>query len=158
MAQERPSRLVEWLMLVRKQTPILREHFAVWLEAVREEPRLLWETSAVRYAAYGLAGAMLIWMATTFTGWLAPPPPPSARPAATTADFHIVCSDPTCGHHFVLHRKFGFDDFPVECPQCKRLTGVSARRCNSATCGGRWVAPVRSEQEQRCPLCSAKLD
>ncbi len=158
MAQERPNRLAEWIVIVRKQTPVLREHFGNWLGAVREEPRLIWETTAVRYATYVVGGAALIWLATTFSGWLAPPPPPSARPAATTADFHVVCSDAACGHHFVIHRKFGFDDFPVECPKCKRHTGVSARRCNSASCGGRWVAPVQTEQGLRCPICDGKLE
>jgi len=135
MAQESPNRLAEWLMLVRKQMPVAREHIATWLEAVREEPRLAWATSAVRYTVYGLAGVVLIWSATALTGWLTPPPPASARPAATTADFHVVCSDSQCAHHFVINRKFGFDDFPVKCPQCQRETGVSARRCNSAPCG-----------------------
>lgn len=158
MAQERPSRLAEWLMLVRRQIPIVREHFATWLEAVRQEPRLAWETSAVRYTVYGLTGLVLVWLATTFTGWLTPPPPASARAAATTADFHVVCSDSRCAYHFVINRKFGFDDFPVECPKCKRETGVSARRCNSASCGGRWIAPVRTDQELQCPACGAKLE
>ena len=158
MAQERPNRLAEWLMLVRKQMPIVREHFAVWLEAVREEPRLAWETSAVRYTVYVLAGVVLVWLATTLTGMLTPPPPPSARAAATTADFHVVCSDTQCAHHFVINRKFGFDDFPVKCPKCQRETGVSARRCNSASCGGRWIAPVRTDQGLQCPVCGAKLE
>ena len=157
MAQERPNRLAEWLMLVRKQTPIVREHLAAWIEAVREEPRLAWETSGVRYAAYGLAALVLVWVATSFAGWLAPPAP-SARPAATTADFHVVCSDPNCGHHFVIHRKFGFHGFPVECPQCKHQTGVSARRCNSPACDGRWVAPFQTDQGLICPLCGTKLE
>jgi len=157
MAQERPNRLVEWLMLFRKQWPVAREHIANWLEAVREEPRLAWETSAVRYTVYGLGGLVLLWFVTNLSGWIAPPPP-SARPAATTADFHVVCSDSQCAHHFVIHRKFGFDDFPVECPQCQRETGVSARRCNSASCGGRWIAPQRTDQGLQCPVCGAKLE
>ena len=158
MAQERPNRLVEWLMLVRRQWPVVREHFVAWLEAVREEPRLAWETSAVRYVVYGMAGLVSVWLVTTLIGWLTPPPPPSARPTATTADFHVVCSNSKCAHHFVINRKFGFDDFPVECPQCKRETGVSARRCNSASCGGRWIAPLRSDQGLQCPLCAGKLE
>ena len=157
MAQERPSRLAEWLMLVRKQTPIVRERLATWIEAVREEPRMAWETSAVRYAVYGLAGGVLVWLATSVSSWLAPPPS-SARSAATTADFHVVCSDPNCGYHFVIHRQFGFHKFPVECPQCKGETGVSARRCNSSSCRGRWVAAVQTDQGVKCPLCGAKLD
>ena len=158
MAQERPNRLAEWLMLVRKQTPIVRERIAAWFEAVREEPRMAWETSAVRYAVYALVGGVLIWLATSVSGWLAPPLPPSARSAATTADFHVICSDAHCGYHFVIHRQFGFHKFPVECPKCKRETGVAARQCNSSSCGGRWVAPVQTDQGVKCPLCGAKLE
>ena len=157
MAQERPNRLAEWLLLIRKQSPVVREHFAAWIEAVREEPRLAWETSAVRYAVYGFAGILLIWLATNLSGWIAPPAP-NAKPTATTADFHVVCSDPNCGYHFVIHRPFGFHKFPVECPKCKRETGVSARRCNSPACDGRWVAPVQTDQGLKCPLCGAKLE
>lgn len=158
MAQERPSRLAEWLLLFRKQVPVVREHFALWLSAVREEPRLLWETLAIRCTVYGLSGLLLLWLATTVTGWLTPPPPPSARPAATSGDFHVVCSDPQCGHHFVIHRRFGFDDFPIKCPKCNRETGASARRCNSSSCGGRWVAPVPTEHGLKCPSCGLSLE
>ena len=158
MAQERPNRLVEWLLLARRQLPVMREHFDLWLEAVREEPRLIWETQAVRYAVYGVSGLVLVWGVTSIAGWVAPPPPPSARPAATTADFHVVCSDTACAHHFVMNRPFGFSKFPVECPQCKRITGVSARRCNSTTCGGNWVAPRRSEVGLQCPICGARFE
>ena len=91
MAQDRPNGLAEWLMLVRKQLPIVREHFAAWLEAVREEPRLAWETSAVRYAAYGLAGVVSVWLATTIIGWLTPPPPPSGPTGSAASTSSIPC-------------------------------------------------------------------
>ncbi len=158
MAQERPNRLAEWFTLVRKNAPLVRERFNEWVAAVREEPRLAWETPALRFGVYGICGLLLVWLASTIVGWAVPPLPPSAKPAATTADFHVVCGDPNCAHHFVIHREFGFDDFPVTCPQCKRETGISARRCNSPSCAGRWVAPKSAEQGSVCPYCGAAIE
>ncbi len=157
MAQERPNRLAEWLHLARRQTPVLRDHFLDWVEAVREEPRLAWQTTAVRFSAYGVGGLLVIFAVTALIGSITPPPPASSRPAATSADFHVVCENQTCGHHFVIHRAFGFDAFPIPCPLCMKQTGVSARRCNSTTCGGRWVAPAARDDGHVCPHCGTIL-
>jgi len=157
MAQERPNRLVQWYNLAREHTPAVREQLAGWWEAVREEPRLAWETTAVRCVVYGVGGLLTVWVATTLVRSMTPPPPASARAAATTADFHVVCTQTECGHHFVIHREFGFDAFPIACPACKRETGAAARKCNSATCAGRWVAPTDSPSGRRCPHCGADL-
>ncbi|MGB2984289.1 MAG: hypothetical protein WBE26_00260 [Phycisphaerae bacterium] len=156
MAQERPNRLTEWLLLTRKQVPVVRQHFENWLAAVREEPALVWQTPAVRYATYGAGGLMLVWIATWVAGGLAPPLPEDARPA-TRADFHVVCTNPECGYHFVIHRKLGFHGFPVKCPRCQQKTGTQARRCNSPTCRGRWVAPEKIEGELHCPVCGGRF-
>ena len=157
MAQEHPNRLAEWLTLARKNAPLAREHFQDWIDAVREEPRLAWETPAVRYSVYTVGGLVAIWILTTTVSWMAPPPPPSARAAATTADFQVVCSNRGCGNHFVMNRPFGFNDFPVICPRCQQQTGASARLCNSSTCNGRWVAPVRRDDGLYCPICAARF-
>ncbi len=158
MAQENPSRLVEWLLLVRKQVDVTRQRLEDWLAAVREEPVLIWETLAVRYAVYGLVGVVLMWGVTRIPGMLTPPPPADARPAAVTADFHVVCSGAQCGHHFVIHRSFGFHKFPVECSRCKGKTGVQARDCHSPTCRGRWVAPQKINGASHCSVCGGRFD
>lgn len=153
MAQEKPNRLVEWYLLIKRQAPVLREHLLDWSQAVREEPTLLWHTPAIRYAVYLLVGVLLV----TTVGWgvnmLTPPPPPGAKPEATTADFHVLCTNPACGVHFAVRRPFGFDDFPVVCPHCHEKSGFAARRCPSPTCKGRWVVPERIDGGTRCPIC-----
>jgi hypothetical protein len=158
MAQERPSRLAEWIMLLRKNVPLLREHVADWAAEVREEPRLLWETSPIRYATYGVGAILAVWLVTFVVGFLTPPPPVGAKAAATTADYHIICSDPACAYHFVVQYQFGFHDFPIECSKCMKRTGVSARRCNSPTCQGRWVAPIEISEAKKCPICGAMMN
>ena len=157
MAQEKPNSVVEWLQVARRQISVAREHFAEWLGAVREEPRLLWETTAIRYATYGVGGVALAWGITFMIGLFVPPPPASAQPEATTADFHVVCQRPECMHHFVIHRPFGFRGFPVQCSACKKETGVAARKCESETCRGRWVAPVEREGRLVCSRCGAPV-
>lgn len=158
MAQEGPNRLAEWLLLLRAQLPVVRQHFEEWLAAVREEPALIWETLAVRYAAYAAGGLVLVWLTVWAAEMITPPPPESARPAATAAVFHVVCADAACAHHFAIHRKFGFSKFPVDCPKCERKTGIQARRCGSQDCRERWVAPLEEDGETYCSVCGRQFD
>lgn len=141
--------LKEWL-------PTVRVRFNEWVEACREEPALVWQTPVVRYATYTLGGIVLAFTLLGVVDLFAPGGPEPV-PRARTADFHVVCSDPACGYHFVISRKFRFDSFPVQCPKCKQLTGQQARRCNSELCGGRWVAPQIVDGYFRCPHCHAVL-
>lgn len=158
MAQEDPNRLAEWLLAFREHAPVIRRRFLDWLEVVREEPVLLWHTPVIRYATYGAGGLMLVWMATGLVAMIVPPPPASARPTATTADFHVICNDADCGRHFVIHREFGFRGFPVACPKCDRPSGMKARPCNSASCQGRWIVPEQQDDRVRCPVCGDRFD
>lgn len=153
MAQERPNRLAEWLMLLRQNAPVAREQLKEWVGAVRQEPRLLWEMPGVRYFVYGAGGLIATWLVVLFVGLLTPPPPPGAREPAIVADFHVVCANPGCGYHFVIQRPFGFSGFPVVCDRCKTETGMPGRRCYSENCQGRWVAPLKVDAKQKCPVC-----
>ena len=155
MAQERPNRMAEWVMLLRKNAPIARDQFTDWVGEVRAEPRILWETTAIRYLSYGIGGVLLSWGLVMLVHMFTPPPPAGAKDAAVTADFHLVCSNPDCGYNFVIAREFGFSGFPVRCDRCKKDTGVAGRRCYSLNCQGRWVAPVPADghQNEMCPQC-----
>ncbi len=153
MAQERPNRLVQWLLLFREHVPVLKERLEDWAAACKEEPRLIWETPAVRYAAFCIGGLLVVWVVSGVAGAITPPAPVSARPHAETADFHVLCDRPDCAHHFVVNRKFGFSGFPVKCPKCKNETGERALRCNSHECRGRWILPQGPPENRRCPRC-----
>lgn len=158
MAQEERNRWTEWLEVARVQAPVLRERVAEWLAAARENPALIWQSAVIRYATFCAGGILLIWIALGVAHSLVPPPPASARPAATAADYHVVCANAECGKHFQVHREFGFAGFPVECVKCKEVTGVRARRCNSSVCGGRWVVPYKADGRVRCSRCDGTLD
>jgi len=159
MAHEKPNRLSEWILIVRAQVPVWRAHLVKWFEAVREEPRLIWETPAVRFSTYGLAAIIFFSIITSIPNWVASPMPEGASEPATTADFHVVCSNPDCGYHFVVDRELGFDDFPVLCPRCEQQTAHKARRCMSAKCRGRWVIPQQSQGDGLCcPVCGEPFE
>lgn len=157
MAQEKPNPLTEWLHAVRAQVPILCERAGAWLRAIREEPALVWQTPAVRYAAFGLLALVVVLGIRTGIGMITLPLPPEAGQAATSADFHVICSKPDCGQHFVIHRELGFRKFPVACTKCREVTGASARRCHSSTCRGRWVAAEKRDNITACPHCGAEF-
>ena len=157
MAQEDRNRLVEWYGILCKQGIVVRHGVAAWWEAAKEEPRLIWETPVIRYGTYGVCGFVLLWGTMWFATSIAPPPSANAKPAAVTADFHVVCSNPTCGHHFVVHRKMGFRKFPIVCSKCREKTGAKAHRCNSQECGGLWVSATEVDGVATCPLCREAL-
>ena len=158
MAQEKPNRLVEFVLLLRKQGSVLRQHVVEWLAAIQENPRLLWEAAGIRYFTYLVGGVMLAWGASVIAHSLAPPLPPGAKQLATTADFHVLCSRPECGEHFIINRSFGFRSFPVPCAKCQQTTGNLARQCNSEKCHGRWVRPTPDETGSTCPMCAQPFD
>ncbi|MEK6797865.1 MAG: hypothetical protein AABZ12_02750 [Planctomycetota bacterium] len=158
MAQERPKRFVEWLTILRQRWPMVRQQAVEWWSQVREEPRLLGEAPVVRYAAYGLGGLIAVWTLQTIVQTITPPPPASAQARTTTADYYVVCTSPACAEHFIVHRAFGFDGFPVKCPKCGGKTGFSARPCASAECQGRWVVPQEVDGVRQCPHCGSRLN
>lgn len=157
MAQEKPNRLAEWLTIAKQNAPVAKRHFSEWWEEVRADPGLAWETYWVRYPVYALCGLVVLLMVNTGITLFAPPMPPKAQAVAGSADFRVVCTETACGHQFVINREFGFNDFPVTCTKCRKLSGYSARPCYSTTCNGRWVAPVQRDDGPHCPSCAAKM-
>lgn len=152
------NRLVTWYLLVKDEwLPTQRRRLEEWWSAVRAEPRLAWETPQVRYGVFGLGIVAAVLVVASLFNALTLPPPAAARPEATTANFHVVCSNPTCGHHFLIVGKFGFDDFPVNCPRCNQKTGQRALRCKSSVCQGRYVPTVEKDGQLHCRICDAPL-
>lgn len=152
------SRLVEWVMLLKDEwLPSQRARLVAWYEAVRAEPVLIWQTPTIRYGVYGLGGLLAVWLLVWALSLLEPPAPAEVRARARTANFHVVCTNPDCGNHFMIAREFGFKKFPVECPQCHQRTGQRAMRCNSRACRGRFVAIIEIDGELRCRECGAVL-
>ncbi len=141
MAQEKPNRLREWYLAFREHAPTLRQGFGDWLEAVRAEPVLLWQTPAVRYAVYSVVVVVLALSLRWGVSAMTPPPPTGAREVATSADFHVICAHPDCGKHFVIRRAFGFNGFPVSCPHCGQSEGLRAVSCTADDCTQRWMLP-----------------
>ena len=75
MAQEKPNRLAEWVVLLRHQIPVWRDRTARWFDAVRDEPILVWHTPAVRYGVYAVGGALGTWLLATAANMFLPAPP-----------------------------------------------------------------------------------
>lgn len=156
MPAEKPSKLSELLDALREGTPGVKMYVGAWLEACRNEPRLIWHTPAIRIIVYIIAGILLV----KSIGWgftLLAPGGAEPAPRAETADFHVICTNPDCGKHFVTNRDFDFNDFPVKCPFCQKESGANARSCNSTTCKGRWVSPVADGERLTCPVCGGDL-
>ncbi len=136
----------EWLPTVK---PYLAERYA----PVRETPGLLWRLPEVRYTALALGVLVALSIFQFAGGCLSFAPEGEVQPLATTGDFHVVCTNEQCKKHFVINRKFKFDDFPVECPTCKQDTGQRALRCRSKTCGGQLVPTEIRGGDYVCRQC-----
>lgn len=158
MPSSKPNRLIEWYLLFKDEwLPAQGQHWREWWSAVKEEPGLAWETPALRYGVYGSVGLALLLMLSSLAAFITPPPPADARPQATTASFHVVCSKTDCRKHFLIERKFGFHKFPVPCPQCQGKTGLRGLRCASEECGGRYVGVREDKDRLVCTQCGEAL-
>lgn len=150
------SKLAEIIIALRAYLPTLGMRLKEWWSTCRAEPILFWHTPAVRFSVYGI-GTLVALKLLLITVNAFVPQNGNAQPRAETADFHVVCSDPACGEHFVIRERFKFDDFPVKCRKCGKETAVRAMRCFSTTCRGAWVAPKIVDGTKRCPHCGAIL-
>ncbi len=138
MPVDKESRLALWIGAVREWAPTVRPRLVEWWEVIRENPVLIWQTPAVRYSVYGLGLIVAVLVLQWGASLLLPPQMVGSEPART-AQFHVLCSNPSCGHHFVIERKFKFKDFPVQCPKCHQQTGHRAVRVNTGPDRGKWV-------------------
>lgn len=145
MPVEKDPKLGMYIDALKAWLPSVRLRAAEWVEACREEPALIWQTPAVRYLVYTCGGMVALWIVLALIGSMAPK---DVVPRARTADFHVVCTNPSCGKHFVINRKFGFDDFPVDCPRCQQRTGEQAVRCTGGPRDGAWVPAKLNDQGQ----------
>jgi len=126
-------------------------------EAIREEPAQIWNSVAFRCGMLALGGIILIVAARFTTSMLVPNAPDGHRQLSKTANFEVFCSNPSCKHHFLINKPFGYDRFPVKCPKCGKQTGERAVRCDSRTCQGRLVLPRKEGKTLVCSRCGAKL-
>ncbi len=134
------SKLGQYIDAFKEWLPSVRLRLGEWVDVCRAEPALIWQTPAVRYTTYATLALIGVYILSAVAGLFGP-----ARVAepARTADFNVVCTNPACGHHFVINRKFGYDDFPVQCPKCRQETGARALRYKDGPCAGQW-APVQT--------------
>ncbi len=140
---------------IREGVPSTKAKFREWFDTCREEPALFWQTPAIRYITYGALGVIGMLIVSAVANSCTPNI--EVKEQATTTDHRIICTNPECGHMFVIDRPFDFDSYPVKCPKCSKNTGQPALRCNSQNCGGKWV--VRTVRNDRfvCPQCGADL-
>ena len=139
--------LREWLPTVR---PFLAERYAF----ARETPGLVWRLPEVRWSIIVLGVLLVVTLLRFSFGLFSLVPAGEIQRRATTGDFQVVCTNEQCKKHFVINRKFKFDDFPVECPTCKQETGQRALRCRSKTCRGQLVPTEIRGGDYVCRQCS----
>jgi hypothetical protein len=137
MPVDKESKAAAWIAALREWAPTVPKRVGEWWEAVREDPGLVWRTDAVRYSVYTIGAIIAICILSAVAESMTPPLPEGAGEYAETAFFDCLCTE--CGHHFVIERKFKFDDFPVVCPKCKKESGQRAERASSGPDKGKWV-------------------
>lgn len=153
----KPSKLQELIAGLREWLPGVKPRALEWWDTVREEPRLVWTSTAFRCVCLAAGGIMLLLVASTIAGWAEPSATSVHGPAARTANFDVLCSDLNCAHRFVINRKFSFHKFPVKCTKCQQSTGQRGRRCSSATCSGKLAIPVEGELGPICNRCGERF-
>lgn len=154
MPAPRRDRWVEWQNVARERAEAAREVLREWWVAVRAEPELFWQTVAVRYTTYAVGGLVVFWFARGAIDMVQPAGAIEASPLARTAHFDVICSNPRCGRHYIIERRFKFKRFPVACPHCQQNTGQRALRCTSKACRGKLAATIEVNGGLHCAVCS----
>ncbi|MCH7527747.1 MAG: hypothetical protein IID39_09950 [Planctomycetes bacterium] len=151
------DRWSEWRELAKARTEAAREDLKEWWEVCYAEPVLFWQTPAVRYTTYGLGAILLLLLLRGTFRMLEPAGGGVPQARAVTANFDVICSNPGCGRHFVIERKFRFRKFPVTCPFCSLETGHRALRCRSQTCRGKLARTVQGDDGWHCARCNQRI-
>jgi len=138
MPVEKESKLSVWIAALREWVPMVRARTVDWWMVVRENPVLIWQTPAVRYTVIGIGGLIAVLVLRWFLLAMAPDSAGGGKPTRT-AQFHVICDSPDCGHHFAITREFKFKKFPVQCPKCNKKTGYRAVLSTSGPDKGQWV-------------------
>lgn len=157
MAQEKPNKLAEWMEIVREQSPTWKDAVRTWVAQVAENPAQIWQNTVIRYSVLAIGGIMLLLIIDTGLKAVTPPIPEGAKEQAVTADYHVICTQASCGSHFVINRRFGFNRFPVTCNKCEMESGAKAVKCPRSTCQ-KWVAPIKEDDQSFCPYCDYKFE
>ena len=148
------SKLTKVMVAFREWLPTVKPYLAERYAFVRETPGLVWRLPEVRYSIIVLGGVLVVILLRFSVGFISLVPEGEVRPFATTGDFHVICTNEQCKKHFVINRKFKFDDFPVACPACTQETGRRALRCRSKTCRGQLVPTEIRGGDYVCRRCS----
>jgi len=153
MPAPRRDRWVEWREVAKQRAEAWREGLREWWQAVRAKPELFWQTVAVRYSTNALGGLTILLIGRGAIQMVKPGGQVEASPIARTAHFDVICSNPQCGRHFVVERKFKFHRYPVACPHCRQETGQRAVRCTSKSCRGKLAMTIEADDSRRCATC-----
>ncbi len=151
------NRWLETWEAVKERKAAMRDGLRQWSEAVKAEPELIWQTPAVRYTVYGIGALITILILRTAMNMLQPVDVSRFQPRAKTAHFDVICSNPDCGRHFVIQRRFKFHKFPVTCAYCSQLAGQRALRCASDSCSGRLAMTIERDKQLHCVKCGAMV-
>lgn len=152
MGDKRAPLLANLPHRVRAQTTDFKANLRQWRADLRENPRLLWRTAAVRICFWlilGLCAFLLVRAVTTSlfpTGQARPEPP---TPLAT---LYVACTNPDCYNSYTDRQPMSFDAWPLTCRKCGRQTVYRAKPCRICR---RWYATPPGMPDE-CHFCVAR--
>ncbi|MBN1343351.1 MAG: hypothetical protein JXQ73_11760 [Phycisphaerae bacterium] len=145
------------------------EAFRVWLptasqdarrlaEEVREDPRGVLQSTAVRVGIIMIGGLTLVLIVYKAGIWLAPPV--ENPQTAEVVPFRVKCLNPQCEWSKApgtVNFEIDFNDWPTTCPKCQQKTLYPYVCCHNKECR-KWVVPkILEDGTKVCPRCGAKL-
>jgi hypothetical protein len=149
------SRQVEAL---RAWLPTAPQQLRSFVEEARADPSIIFRGTAVRVALIAGGGLLLALIVYAAGQWIAPST--NMGEPAETVPYSVRCTNPHCTwskQRQTIELDREFDDWPTECPTCKKDTLYPFARCHNTKCR-KWVVPrIMDDGSWRCPKCGAKM-
>lgn len=136
---------------LRERVADLQSDLRRWRADLREDPSLLWRTTAVRvllWLTVGVCALVGVWYLTT--GLLPAGERGEPEQATHLATLYVACTNPFCYTSYITRQPMDFDGWPLACRECGQRTVYRAKLC--PTCH-RWYATVPGAPNQ-CPFCA----
>jgi hypothetical protein len=130
MPVQKQSKVQAWIAAFREWMPTVRVRAEEWWLTLRAEPVQALKSPVVHYIGLGILALIAIYIISVLAGSCVPEGPAQIDHKVM---FHVLCSEPSCRHHFAIRQKEKYDDFPVKCPKCGRETGYHAQPVKQGT-------------------------
>ncbi|MFQ5807967.1 MAG: hypothetical protein ACE5I3_16095 [Phycisphaerae bacterium] len=151
MGENRSPLLADLPHRIRAQTAELKANLRQWWADLRQDPSLLWRTTAIRISFWLTLGICALVAVRALSRSLLPHGEADAEQVTPLAILYVACTNTACYGSYTTRQPMDFDAWPLTCRECSQQTVHRAKLC--AKCRN-WYATAPGDLAG-CPFCAA---